>query len=63
LDDGDSLLFSLWNSTTGKVIARGASPIRLIHPGGVRSPDPLVPEPGPCVVLTQQIVKSLNKLP
>jgi hypothetical protein len=63
MDDGDSLLFSLWNSTTGKVIAHGASPIRLIHPGGVRSPDPLVPEPGPCVVLTQQIMKSLNKLP
>lgn len=63
LDDGDSLLFSLWNSTTGKAIAHGASPIRLTHPGGVRSPDPLVPEPGPCVVLTQQIMKSLNKLP
>ena len=51
----DSLLFSLWNGTTGKVIAHGASPIRVIgqHPN-LRAP---------CAALTQEIMQGLNKLP
>lgn len=62
-NDGDSLSFSLWNGTTGKVIARGMSPIRLVQDQNLRGPNPLVAEPGPCAALSQQIVKHLNKLP
>jgi hypothetical protein len=60
---GDSLLFSLWSGPTGKVIARGASPIRLIHGQDRPAPSPLVSEPIPCAAVTQQIMKGLNKLP
>ncbi|MGC1296289.1 MAG: hypothetical protein WA869_14745 [Alloacidobacterium sp.] len=62
-NDGDSLFFSLWNGDTGKVIARGASPIRLVQDQTVRRSNPLVAEPSPCAALAQQIVKHLNKLP
>lgn len=61
-DYEDSLLFSLWNGPTGKVIARGASLIRPIR-GQDRLPPSLVSEPFPCTALTQQIMKRLNKLP
>jgi hypothetical protein len=60
---GDSLLFSLWNGPTGTVIARGASPIRLIRGQDRPPPSPLVSEPIPCAAVTQQIMKGLNKLP
>jgi hypothetical protein len=60
---GDSLLFSLWSGPTGKVIARGASPIRLIHGQDRPAPSPLVSEPVPCAAVTQQIMKGLNRLP
>jgi len=62
-NDEDSLLFFLWNGATGKVIARGVSPIRLVQGQNLRGSNPLVAEPAPCAALTQQIVKHLNKLP
>jgi hypothetical protein len=60
---GDSLLFSLSNGPSEKIIAQGASPIRLIHGQDRPPPSPLVSEPVPCAAVTQQIMKSLNKLP
>ncbi|MGC1299052.1 MAG: hypothetical protein WA869_28845 [Alloacidobacterium sp.] len=59
-NDGDSLLFSLWDGAAGKVIARGASPIRLVQDQNVRRSNALVAEQAPCAALTQQIVKHLN---
>jgi hypothetical protein len=56
-EDEDSLLFSLWNGNTGKVVADGASLI----PGPNR-----LPSASPHAVsadLAQQIMKGLNKLP
>lgn len=63
MGDEDSLFFSLWNGATGKVIARGASPIRLVQEQNLPRSNPLVAEPTSCAALTQQIVKHLNKLP
>jgi hypothetical protein len=53
----DSILFSLWNGTTGKVIANGASLI----PERNRLPSNSLH--AVCADLTEQIMKSLNKLP
>jgi hypothetical protein len=54
--DEDSVLFSLWNGATGKVIANGASLI----PGRDRlTSNSLYAS---CADLTQQIMKSLNKI-
>ncbi len=60
-DDEDSLLFSLWNGATGKVIANGASLI-LPVPGQERLYSNALLKV-PCAALTRQIVKSLNRLP
>jgi len=56
--ESDSVLFTLWKGATGKVIANGASLI----PGGDRYPSK-VAFAAACANLTQQIMKSLNKLP
>lgn len=60
-DDEDSILFSLWNGATGRTVADGAS---LVRPFAVKNrvaSETLLA--APCAALTQQIVKSLNKLP
>jgi hypothetical protein len=60
-DDEDTLLFSLWNGATGKVIAQGASLIRPV-PGQERLySDALFAVP--CAALARQIMRSLNRLP
>ena len=56
--DSDSVIFTLWKGATGKVIANGASLI----PGEDRHPSKAVLAAA-CANLTQQIMKSLNKLP
>jgi hypothetical protein len=56
-EDEDSVLFSLWNGATGKVIASGASLIT----GRVRLPSNL--PHAACTDLAQQIMKSLNTVP
>jgi hypothetical protein len=56
-DDKGSVLFTLRNKETGKAIANGASLI----PGVRNSSKAMFAEA--CAGLTQQIVKSLNKLP
>ncbi len=60
---GDILFFSLWNGATRKVIAQGASPIRLLLPQDPPPPGPQPVEHDPCADLAQQIVRKLNKLP
>ena len=59
----DSVLFALWNGSTGKVIARGAAPVRLIQSRPIPPLDSLKVNPKTCAALTQQIIKHLNKLP
>lgn len=60
-DDKDTLLFSLWNGATGRVIANGAA---LVRPIPSQPPQPLHALLAvPCTALAQQIMKSLNKLP
>jgi len=56
-EDEDSILFSLWNGGTGKVIANGASLI----PGRNRLPSTSLRTV--CADLTEQIMNGLNKLP
>jgi hypothetical protein len=56
--NSDSVLFTLWNGATGKAIANGASLI----PGDERHPSKAM-FTAACANLTQQIMKSLNKLP
>jgi hypothetical protein len=56
--DSDSVLFTLWKGTTGRAIANGASLI----PGENRNPSKAV-FAAACANMTQQIMKSLNKLP
>ena len=56
-EDEDSILFSLWNGASRKVIANGASLI----PGRNRLPSNSLH--AVCADLTQQIMKGLNKLP
>jgi hypothetical protein len=55
--DADSVLFTLWNGATGKIIANGASLI----PGENRHPSKAALAAS-CANLTQQILKSLDKL-
>jgi len=57
-EDADSVLFTLWKGATGKAIANGASLI----PGEGRHPSKAAFADA-CTNLTQQIMKSLNKLP
>jgi hypothetical protein len=57
-EDEDSVLFTLWSGAAGKAIGNGASLI----PGRDRHPSKAMFAPA-CVSLTQQIMKSLNKLP
>jgi len=56
--ESDSVLFTLWNGATGKAIANGASllPVEDRHPSKAAFT-------AACANLTQQIMKSLNKLP
>jgi hypothetical protein len=56
--DSDSVLFTLWKGGTGKAIANGASLI----PGDDRHPSKTA-FTAACADLSQQIMKSLNKLP
>jgi hypothetical protein len=60
---GDILYFSLWNGATKKVIAQGASPIRLLLSQDPLPPGPQPMERDPCADIAQQIMKKLNKLP
>lgn len=60
-DDEDSLVFYVWNGATGKVIAHGASLISAI-PGQNRFSSTAFLT-GPCAALTEQIMRTLNKLP
>jgi hypothetical protein len=55
--DADSVLFTLWNGATGKTIANGASLI----PREDRHLSKAV-FAASCASLTQQILKSLDKL-
>jgi hypothetical protein len=55
-EDGDSVLFTLWNGATGKAISNGAS----LVPGPEASKAMFE---SACASLTEQIMKSLNKLP
>jgi hypothetical protein len=57
-EDADSVLFTLWNGATGKAIAEGASLI----PGKNRHASKAAFAEA-CTSLTQQILRSLNKLP
>jgi hypothetical protein len=57
VENEDSILFSLWNGASGKVIANGASLI----PGRNRVSSNSLH--AMCADLTRQIMKSLNKLP
>ena len=62
-DYEDSLAFSLWSGATGEILAKGASPIRLIRGQDRPPPSPLIAERMPCTAITQQIIKRLNRLP
>jgi hypothetical protein len=57
-EDPASVLFTLWSGETGKVIANGSS---LVPAMGPRASKAMFAKT--CASLTQQILKSLNKLP
>lgn len=59
-DDEDTVLFSLWNSATGKVMAQGAALVAPI-PGQARFHSSAM-YAAPSAALSRQILQSLNKI-
>jgi hypothetical protein len=59
MGDHDSLLFTLWNGDTRKVIARGSAVVMRETQGNTS----LVPNPLLYSALARQILKKLNQLP
>jgi hypothetical protein len=59
MGDEDSLLFTLWNADTQKVVARGSG-VAMRESQGDTS---LVPNPQLYSALARQILKRLNQLP
>jgi hypothetical protein len=59
MGDQDSLLFTLWNGDTRKVIARGSGVVMRETQGNTS----LVPNPLIYSALARQILKKLNQLP
>ena len=59
MGDNDSLLFTLWNGNTRKVIARGSGVVTRELQGNTS----LVPNPLLYSALARQILKKLNQLP
>lgn len=58
ISNRESLFFSLWNVTTGKVLSTGSTPL---HPRTPIDP-PDKPDESPCTTFAHQVLKRMNQL-